>query len=133
MNQIEINSIVQGKVIKIKPFGAIMLIDDRIQGLVHISNISHSHVKDINEHINVGDIIDVKVLSVDAEASRVSLSIKDLIEPPVKVPEKPREQSFTKKQEASAPLPATFEDKFKDWVKSSNERQASINKRNKRR
>jgi len=129
MSNIEINDVVKGKVLRIKPFGAIMLIDDKIQGLVHISNVTHAHVKDINEHLTEGDIIDVLVLSIDEETGRLALSIKDLTPPPKKAEAKPKGPA--PQNEAKAPI--SFEDKLKDWVKNANERQASINKRHKRR
>lgn len=141
---IEINSIVEGKVIKIKPFGAIVTIDNKAQGLVHISHISNSYVKDINEHISIGDIIKVKVLSIDPESGKIALSIKEVNPSPPKQNEssnsyksdKPnnnfRSSSSTHNKEPFDPN-ASFEEKFKEWVKSSNERQAGLNKRNKRR
>ncbi|MCL2565803.1 MAG: S1 RNA-binding domain-containing protein [Defluviitaleaceae bacterium] len=125
----EIGSIVEGKVVRIKPFGAIVLIGDNIQGLVHISHISDSFVQDINNHIAIGDVVNVKVLSIDSSNNRLALSIKEA----------------SKSQSTPSPAPAkpvidtpndpnqTFEDKFKEWLKVSNERQAGINKRNKRR
>ena len=129
---IEVGSIVEGKVVRIKPFGAIVLVDNNVQGLVHISHISDSFVQDINNHISVGDVVDVKVLSIDAQNNKVSLSIKEAmqkdgqatisvsapIQPEVSMPQDPGQ---------------IFEDKFKEWLKTSNERQAGINKRNKRR
>ena len=63
--KLEIGTIVEGEVIKVKPFGAIVSIDGKNQGLVHISQISNSFVQDINDHIAVGDTVKVKVLSVD--------------------------------------------------------------------
>lgn len=125
---IEVGSIVEGKVVRIKPFGAIVLVGDNVQGLVHISHISDSFVQDISEHIDVGDVVNVKVLSVDESNNRLALSIKDVSKnSDAPVP--------AQKPVSSAPPDATqlFEDKFKEWLKSSNERQAGINKRNKRR
>ena len=124
---IEIGSIIEGKIVRIKPFGAIVLVGDNIQGLVHISHISDSFVEDISEHIEVGDIVNVKVLSIDAGNNRLALSIKDAAKdtaPPVQ-----KTPADTSPPDASQ----VFEDKFKEWLKSSNERHAGINKRNKRR
>ena len=125
---IEIGSIVEGKVVRVKPFGAILLVGDNVQGLVHISHISDSFVQDINDHIGVGDIVNVKVLSIDTANNRLALSIKDAVDKDLSAPTPSRES-------APPPPDATqiFEDKFKEWLKSANERQAGINKRNKRR
>jgi len=130
---IEVGSIVEGKVVRIKPFGAIVLIDENTQGLVHISHISGSFVQDINEHVAVGDVVNVKVLSIDAANNRLALSIKEA-----------GGGGSTSSATAYVPAPKpvndapvdsgqAFEDKFKEWLKASNERQAGINKRNKRR
>jgi len=123
---IEVGSIVEGKVVRIKPFGAIVLVGDNVQGLVHISHISDSFVQDISGHIDVGDVVNVKVLSIDATNNRLALSIKDAIKGSVSTAQKPVNNPPPDASQA-------FEDKFKEWLKSSNERQAGINKRNKRR
>lgn len=66
----EVGSIVEGKVTGIKPFGAFVALNDEVQGLVHISEVSHSFVKDINDVLKVGDIVQVKILSVDEDSKR---------------------------------------------------------------
>ena len=119
----EIGSIVDGTVIRIKPFGAIVSLPDKLQGLVHISHISTSFVQDIEDHISVGDEVKVKVISKDPETGKISLSIKEA-SVPVQNEYRPRQPAATD---------SSFEDKFKEWLKSSNERQAGLNKRNKRR
>ena len=63
--KLEVGSIVEGKVIRVKPFGAIVSIGEQAQGLVHISQVANSFVQDINDHVKVGDTVTVKVLSVD--------------------------------------------------------------------
>lgn len=131
--ELEINSIVEGIVVRLKPFGAIIKLPENQQGLVHISHVSNKFVQDISEHLTVGDVVKVKILSIDAASGRFSLSIKETEEPQKNQfrPQKPQSQVYEEG------LPATpeerFEDKFKEWVKSSNERQAGLNKRNKRR
>ncbi len=128
--RIEVGSIIEGKVIRIKPFGAIVSLPDNSQGLVHISHISTGFVQNIADHLTVGDVIKVKVLSHDAETGRISLSIKEATEQPRR-PQK--EQYENHRQKSSQDSAALFEDKFKEWLKISNERQAGLNKRNKRR
>ncbi|MCL2699609.1 MAG: S1 RNA-binding domain-containing protein [Defluviitaleaceae bacterium] len=121
--KIEIGDIVDGQVIRIKPFGAIVSLPDNQQGLVHISHISVSFVQNIEDHLAVGDEVKVKVIAKDAETGKISLSIKDAL-PPVRT---------EYRQRAAAPADNSFEDKLKEWVKVANERQAGLNKRNKRR
>ena len=121
--QVEIGSIVDGTVIRIKPFGAIVSLPGNLQGLVHISHISAGFVQNIEEHLAIGDEIKVKVISIDPETGKISLSIKEA-SPPIRNEYRPRQAATTD---------SSFEDKFKEWLKSSNERQAGLNKRNKRR
>ena len=127
-DNVEIGTIVEGKVVKIKPFGAIVALPSSSHGLVHISHISSDFVQDINDYLTVGDKVLVKVISVDSDKSKISLSIKDAVdkEKPAPVPERPSRPS------ASAEG-SSLEDKIKDFIKHSNERQATLNKRNKKR
>ena len=67
--------ILRGKVARIMPFGAFVEFAGRQSGLVHISEISEDYVKDITDHVRIGDMVTVKVLGTD-EKGRVSLSIK---------------------------------------------------------
>lgn len=135
-------SVVEGKVVKIKPFGAVVLLPNKSQGLVHISHISNKYVQDVNDFLAIGDTVTVKVLSVDSDGGKISLSIKETEPPQPKRPE--RSQHFREDESSSLPISeiypytpsnnsgATFEEKFKDWLKVSNERHAGLNKRNKR-
>ncbi|MDF2857461.1 MAG: ral stress protein, partial [Neobacillus sp.] len=72
----ETGSIVTGKVTGIQPYGAFIALDENTQGLVHISEITHGYVKDINEHLKVGDEVQVKVLSINEGAGKIGLSIR---------------------------------------------------------
>ncbi len=132
VENIELGSIVEGKVVKIKPFGAIISLPNNQHGLVHISHISSDFVQDINEYLSVGDSIKVKIISIDAEKSKISLSIKEAAAKPEKEVKQEIKKVFYEK---SKPMSdgADFEDKLKDFLKFSNERQASLNKRNKKR
>ena len=72
--KIETGSVVEGKVVRIKPFGAIVQLEGGAQGLVHISQIANGFVQDINDHVAVGDTVKVKVMSVDEENKKIALS-----------------------------------------------------------
>lgn len=74
-------SIVEGTVARLTNFGAFVNLGD-VDGLVHLSRISHSHIRKPGDVLNVGDKVNVKVLSVSPEDGRVSLSIKDTLEGP---------------------------------------------------
>lgn len=68
--------VVKGKVTGIRDYGAFVALDEETQGLVHISEITNGYVKDIHDFLQVGDEIEVKVLSIDKEHKKMSLSLK---------------------------------------------------------
>ena len=85
--KLEVGSIVEGKVIRVKPFGAIVSIGEQAQGLVHISQVANSFVQDINDHVKVGDTVTVKVLSVEPVNNKIALAMKEAL------PREPRRTS----------------------------------------
>lgn len=78
LENLEEGSTVTGTVVRLTNFGAFVDLGG-IDGLVHISEIAHEHIDHPEDRLSVGDEIEVKVLSVDKERERVSLSIKDLL------------------------------------------------------
>ena len=72
---IEIGSIQEGKVTGIMNFGAFVSLPGGKSGLVHISEISNTFVKDVHDHLNVGQMVKVKVLEIN-EQGKINLSIK---------------------------------------------------------
>ncbi|MDN5347644.1 MAG: small subunit ribosomal protein ispH, lytB [Clostridia bacterium] len=72
-------TIVNGKVLRLAPFGVFVEVEPGIEGLVHISQLADRHVEKPEEVVSVGDIIPVKVLSVDQEAQRMSLSLRQAL------------------------------------------------------
>jgi len=71
-----IGQVVPGKVTKLVPFGAFVRVDDGIEGLVHISELAERHVDLPEQVVNVGNDIFVKVIDIDLERRRISLSLK---------------------------------------------------------
>ncbi len=67
---------ISGKVTKTSSFGAFVEIEDGVDGLVHISQISDDHVEKVKDILNVGDEIEARVVKVDIEEHRIGLSIK---------------------------------------------------------
>ena len=86
---IEIGSIQEGKVTGIMNFGAFVSLPGGKSGLVHISEIANSFVKDVHDHLQVGQIVRVKVLDVN-EQGKINLSIKRVTEEGKQEPEKKR-------------------------------------------
>jgi general stress protein 13 len=121
----EIGSVLTGKVTGIQSYGAFVALDEQHQGLVHISEITHGFVKDIHDHLKVGDEVQVKVLSVDEGAGKISLSIRATEEKPVQV-----EEAIAKKprKRQAAPIVTdlessqgfnTLKDKLQEWIDQS--------------
>ena len=71
-----IEQIVPGKVTKLVPFGAFVRVDDGIEGLVHISELAERHVEIPEQVVQVGSDVMVKVIDIDLERRRISLSLK---------------------------------------------------------
>ena len=72
----QIGQVVPGKVTKLVPFGAFVRVQDGIEGLVHISELAERHVEIPEQVVNVGDDLLVKVIDIDLERRRISLSLK---------------------------------------------------------
>jgi small subunit ribosomal protein S1 len=71
-----IGQVVPGRVTKLVPFGAFVRVDEGIEGLVHISELAERHVEVPEQVVQVGDEIFVKVIDIDLERRRISLSLK---------------------------------------------------------
>lgn len=117
----EINEgdVIEGTVVRLTNFGAFVEIQPGVQGLVHISEISHSHIGTPGEVLQPGEKVSVKVLSVDPENERISLSIKATL-PDENVIESDSEttQSYlndTSEDEDTPTLGDVFGDKLKDF------------------
>jgi small subunit ribosomal protein S1 len=72
----QIGQVVPGKVTKLVPFGAFVRVDEGIEGLVHISELAERHVEIPEQVVQVNDDIFVKVIDIDLERRRISLSLK---------------------------------------------------------
>ena len=71
-----IGQVVPGKVTKIVPFGAFVRVEDGIEGLVHISELAMRHIDSPEQVVHVGDDAFVKVIDIDLDRRRISLSLK---------------------------------------------------------
>ena len=130
---IEIGSILEGKVTGIMNFGAFVSLPGGKSGLVHISEIANSFVKDVHDHLQVGQTVKVKVLDIN-EQGKINLSIKraqdELQKEPEKkpaatpaaVPVKPRMSDFGELAPPTADL--SFEEKLKKFMQASDSKNA---------
>ena len=133
--QLEVGSIVEGKVTGFTSFGAFVDLDDGKKGMVHISEVARNYVKDIKEHVHMGQEVKVKVISVSPEG-KIGLSMKQA-EPPEQREERrerqPRRQSeppqrgadsfeFRPRQQENL----SFEDMMSRFKQSSDEKMSDL-------
>lgn len=124
---IEIGSKVQGKVTGITNFGAFVELPDGKTGLVHISEVADNYVKDINEHLKVGDEVEVKVMNVEADG-KIGLSIrkaKPQAERPER-PQRPRRENNRSNDRNDRQPKENFEQKMARFLKDSDERLTTL-------
>ena len=72
----KVGDIVKGKVSKIALFGAFVELSNKIDGLIHISQLSRDHVDTVKDVLKIGDEVEARVIKVDTEERRIGLSIK---------------------------------------------------------
>ncbi|MBR3928321.1 MAG: bifunctional 4-hydroxy-3-methylbut-2-enyl diphosphate reductase/30S ribosomal protein S1 [Clostridia bacterium] len=75
-----VDSVVEGKVVRITTFGAFVELEPGLDGLVHISQCAATHIEKVEDALHVGDVVRVKVLDVNTEAKRISLSVRQVLE-----------------------------------------------------
>lgn len=82
IKELKVGDVVNGEVKKILSFGAIINFGDDIEGLLHVKEASHFFVKNIYEVAKVGQKLDLKIIAIDTENNKVSLSLKAMQEEP---------------------------------------------------
>jgi len=129
-----VGEIYDGKVLKIKPFGAIVSLPGNMLGLVHISQIANGFIQSVEDVVDIDDEVLVRVVSIDAASGKISLSMKDV---PQVTGHDNNDDGYSYINDTpviiSPAQAASFEEKLKSWQKLSSDRIAGINRRNKRR
>jgi len=121
--------IIEGKVQGITTFGAFIELPGGLVGLVHISEIADTYVKDVKDYIKEGDQGKVKVLNIDGK--KIGLSIKQAL-PPKVVPPAPSQPRYNRSEprrdnrgfsgQKKPEAPVTLDDKISRFLKESDER-----------
>jgi len=142
---IEVGSKLEGKVTGITHFGAFVELPEGKTGLVHISEIADNYVKDVNDHLKLGDQVTVKVINVDKDG-KIGLSIKQAVDKPPEAQNRSPRSFVGDRREGgdrgaygfsdrggrpfhkSPSSKPTFEDKMMKFLKESEERIASLRK-----
>ena len=131
--EFSIGEVYEGKVTGITKFGAFVLLPNGKSGLVHISEVANTFVSDVHEHVQIGQPVKVKLLSV-SEEGKINLSIKRALEIQREVstvPELRTRAPRSRPQEAAAaPVPPAqqtsgnqdFEDRLKKFLQESDSR-----------
>lgn len=129
-NKFEVGQVIEGTVTGIQPYGAFVALNDKVQGLVHISEITHGYVKDVSEHLAVGDKVNVKVLQIDEEKNKVSLSIRATEEAPKqsKAPNNRRRSQPARQQDDGSAGFNSLKGKLEEWIGQSKEREGTFKK-----
>lgn len=123
---IEVGSKLEGKVTGITHFGAFIELPSGETGLVHISEIADSYVKDVNEFLKVNDVVTVKVINIEKDG-KIGLSLKKAVEKPVAShAHAPRAKSD--RQARSRHTVESFDDKLSKFLKDSEERLTTLRK-----
>ena len=133
--QLEVGKIYEGKVTGITKFGAFVEIDKDTTGMVHISEVANTFVNDVHDHVQIGQKVKVKVLSL-GEAGKINLSIKRAAEAPrqnqpprrpnpggYQSAPRPAQQSAPAQGQVAAPTgDQDFEDRLKRFMQESDSR-----------
>ena len=116
---IEVGNKLKGKITGIKKFGAFVELPEGKSGLFHISEVADNYVENVEDHLSVGDEVEVKVLSI-ADDGKISLSIK-------KAKDRPRKPRHSKANHGK-PVQKTedFEKKLSNFLKDSEDKLTSI-------
>ena len=94
-----VGTVIKGKVERIFPYGAFVSIDDGVDGLVHVSQISHNWIKDANEALTVGQEVEAKIIGFDD--NRITLSIKELLPAPEETATQETQEEATDEEKAA--------------------------------
>ena len=126
---LEVGAILEGKVTGITKFGVFVALPEGKSGLVHISEVANAFVSDINEHVQMGQTVKVRVLSI-AKDGKINLSVRQAAESPA-APRRdapPRQPSRNTPARGDAQLPdppsadRAFEDRLKKFMQESDSR-----------
>ncbi len=128
----QLGQVVPGKVTKLVPFGAFVRVQDGIEGLVHISELAERHIELPEQVVNVGDDILVKVIDIDLERRRISLSLKqanegDLTEDSFDPAQYGMEAQYDEK--GAYIYPEGFDPETQEWLEGFDEQREAWEKR----
>ena len=129
---LEVGAVVEGRVTGITKFGAFVALPEGKSGLVHISEVANAFVSDVHDHVQMGQTVKVRVLSISPEG-KINLSIKRAQDNPAPPAKEPRRSAPPRQEPAPKPNPErvaadppsndqAFEDRLKKFMQESDSR-----------
>ncbi|MGM0501906.1 MAG: bifunctional 4-hydroxy-3-methylbut-2-enyl diphosphate reductase/30S ribosomal protein S1 [Bacillota bacterium] len=110
IDEYEVGDVIKGNITKTVDFGAFMEVKPGVEGLIHISQLSHDHVETVEEVVTEGDQVEAKVINISPDERKIGLSIKEL-------EDKPTSKSKPKKKKPKKKNPKKKKDKKESGTK----------------
>lgn len=98
----QVGQVIKGKVVQIKDYGAFVELEPGLDGLVHISEVAYKRVTNIADEISVGQEVDAKILEIDRDRRRISLSIKETLDNSIYTDEEAPAEEYAEEEAAPA-------------------------------
>ena len=117
-----VGDVVHGKVVRIVPFGAFVEVESGVDGLVHVSQISHEWLENPTSVLTIGEEIDAKIIVLDPANKKMTLSIKALLPEPEVTKVRPRrenngeEKGERRQRKPRQPRENREEDEYREWT-----------------
>jgi general stress protein 13 len=118
-----IGDVVEGEVTGLQPYGVFVQLDEDHQGLIHISEINHGYVSNVEDKFTIGQKLTVKIIDIDEFTSKMSLSIRALKK--LATSNKPAKNAWPKKRAAPKIGFVSIEEQLPGWVEEALQKMAT--------
>ncbi|AMB98142.1 CvfD/Ygs/GSP13 family RNA-binding post-transcriptional regulator [Aerococcus urinaeequi] len=118
-----IGDVVEGEVTGLQPYGVFVQLDEDHQGLIHISEINHGYVSNVEDKFTIEQKLTVKIIDIDEFTSKMSLSIRALKK--LATSNKPAKNAWPKKRPAPKIGFVSIEEQLPGWVEEALQKMAT--------
>ncbi|KAF3299687.1 S1 RNA-binding domain-containing protein [Carnobacterium sp. PL24RED07] len=118
-----IGDVVEGEVTGLQPYGVFVQLDEDHQGLIHISEINHGYVSNVEDKFTIGQKLTVKIIDIDEFTSKMSLSIRALKK--LATSNKPAKNAWPKKRPAPKIGFVSIEEQLPGWIEEALQKMAT--------